>query len=198
MKLLSAAVIAVALVSPAQAKTHAHLATTKIVRWEGSTDVDMLRQVRADLDAAHKARVGTLRVYLTSPGGPVITSLEIARLVRDASDAGLVIEMHAEALCASGCTFVLSSGTPGHRFISRSALFLVHPPQDMSGCQSYTPDPQTQDDKVKDTLLELMRDSYMRYTGLPQDLIEFWLTCGNEQVGPGGLAVRLIMADATE
>jgi ATP-dependent protease ClpP protease subunit len=182
--------------APAFAMPHPHL--QKTVRWEGMTDSDMLKQVRSDLDAAKKAHVKTLRVYIMSPGGPVITSLEIARLVRDASDAGLVIEMHAEALCASGCTFVLASGTPGHRFISRSALFLVHPPQDMSGCQSYTPDPQTPDDKVKDTLLELMRDSYMRYTGLPQDLIEFWLTCGNEQVGPGGLAVRLSMADATE
>jgi hypothetical protein len=68
----------------------------------------------------------------------------------------------------------------------------------MSGCQSYTQDPSTPDDKIKDTLLELMRDAYMRYTGLDRELIEFWLTCGNEQVGPGGMAVRMAMADATE
>ena len=74
-------------VSTADAKPHKTV-HDRFVRWEGVTDLDMLKQVRADLDAAVKDRVKTLRVTLTSPGGPVITSLEIARLVRDASDKG--------------------------------------------------------------------------------------------------------------
>ena len=188
--------------TPVFALPHPHV-RHDTVRWEGSTDLDMLKQVRADLDAAAKAKVKTLRVYITSPGGPVITSLEIARLIRDTTErTGLVVEIHAQALCASGCTFVLASGTPKHRFISKWALFLVHPPQGGGfgppSCISRVDDPQTQDDKVTDVLLDLMRDHYVRYTLAAPDEVTRWLTCGNEQVGRGELATRLNMADATE
>lgn len=175
-------------------------ATVKTVRWEGVTDLDLLRQARADLDSAVRSkRVKTLRVYLTSPGGPVITSLEIARLVRETSEkTGLVVEIHAEALCASGCTFILGSGTPGHRFMSRWALFLVHPMQQDGECVMHVDNPQTPNDKATDVLLDLMRDHYMRYTGRSAAEVELWLTCGHEQVGTGELAVRLNLADAAE
>jgi len=184
-------------VSTADAKPHKTV-HDRFVRWEGITDLDMLKQVRADLDSAAKDHVKTLRVSLTSPGGPVITSLEIARLVRDASDKGLVIEIHAVAICASGCTFVLASGTPKHRFISRWALFLVHPPQQGGECVKRVADPQTPDEKVSDVLLDLMRDHYVRYTGAEPSQAEAWITCGNEQVGNGDLAYKLNMADASE
>lgn len=180
--------------------------TVKSVRWEGSTDIDMLKQVRDDLTSATAAdsKIKTLRVSILSGGGPVITSLEIARLVRDTTErTGLIVEFHAEALCASGCTFVLASGTPKHRFISRWALFLVHPPQggSMFGaptCIEHVDEPKTQDDKVTNALFDLMRDGYVRYTGQAPADVERWLTCGNEQVGNGELAVRMHIADASE
>lgn len=199
MKLLSAVVLALVLsCGVAQAKVHPTL-TVKSVRWEGLTDRDMLTQARADLDAAVEAKVKTLRVSLFSPGGPVITSLEIARLVRDTSErTGLIVEIHAEALCASGCTFVLASGTPNHRFISRWALFLVHSMQSNGECVVRVADPQTPEEKASTVLLDLMRDHYIRYTGRPSAEVVGWLTCGREQVGTGELAVHLNLADATE
>ncbi len=170
--------------------------TVKSVRWEGGTDLDMLKQARTDLeDAKRDTKIKTLRVDLTSPGGPVLTSLEIARLVRDASDGGLIVEFHAVALCASGCTFVLAAGTPGHRYISKWALFLVHPPQGQ-GCIEHADDAKTQEDKINNVMFDLMRDSYVRYTGQPPAEVEIWLTCGHEQAGNGTLAVTLHIADA--
>lgn len=200
MKLLSAAVIAVALISNADAKPHKTVRDTiKTVRWEGMTDLDMLKQARSDIDDAITRHVTTLRVSIFSPGGPVITSLEIARLVRDTTEnTGLVIEIHAEALCASGCTFVLASGTPHHRFISRWALFLVHPMQVDGECAVRVADPQTQQEKANDVLFDLMRDHYIRYSGRSADEVTGWLTCGHERVGRGDLAVSLNLADATE
>jgi len=128
--------------------------------------------------------------------------LEIARLVRDASDKGLVVEFHAEALCASGCTFVLAAGTPGHRFISKWALFLVHPIQGGGfgggSCIEHSDNPKTQDEKAINAIYDLMRDSYVRYTGQTPAQVEVWLTCGNEQVGGGALAVTLNIADVAE
>lgn len=192
------------LCTPALAWAPAHLTpapdTIKSVRWEGQTDIDMLKQVRADIESATSdEKIKTLKVTLASPGGPVLTSLEIARLVRDTTErTGLVIEMHVEVLCASGCTFVLASGTPDHRFISKWALFLVHPPQGGTGCMSHVDQPTTPEDKITDVILDLMRDHYVRYTGASQADAEQWITCGNEQVGTGDLAVRLNMADATE
>jgi len=199
MKLILALSLALCF-SNADAKPHKTVHDpVRTVRWEGVTDLDMLKQVRADIDSAIASNVKILRVYITSGGGPVITSLEIARLVRDTSEqTGMVIEMHAQALCASGCTFVLAAGTPHHRFISRWALFLVHPIQQGGECVVHVDDPKTQDDKATDTILDLMRDHYMRYTGRDKAEVVSWLTCGQEQVGPGALAVSLNMADATE
>ena len=160
-----------------------------------------------------------------SPGGPVVTSLEIARLVRQASNDGMVIEIQAEALCASGCTFVLASGTPGHRFITKNALYLVHPIQgvsmfsrvcvDRKGVHEddYDPDakPSTSDvardkqdetakkkseqEKVIDALYDAMEDQYMEYSGQSLETVRRWMECGRSQAGLGQLAVDLRLAD---
>lgn len=175
---------------------------TRSVRWEGQTDFAMLAQVRSDLESARQAKLKKLEVELISPGGPVLSSLEIARLVRNASDKGLVVEFHAVALCASGCTFVLASGTPGHRFINKGTLFLVHSMQEGDekklSCVAHVDFPVTQNEKATNVLFDLMRDAYVKYTGQSPAEVENWLTCGDERVGPGQLAVTLHIADATE
>jgi len=178
--------------------------TVKTVRWEGETDLDMLKQVRSDLDIPKDSKVKTLYVNLLSPGGPVVTSLEIARLVREAHDKnGLTVEIHASALCASGCTFVLASGTPGSRYIAQYTLFLVHSIQAGGGwgpavCVEHSDEAKSQEDKARNILLDIMRDSYVRYTKTDPATAEKWLTCGNEQVGQGDLAVTLGFADKVE
>jgi ATP-dependent protease ClpP protease subunit len=179
--------------------------TIRDVTWEGVSDLDMLHTVRADLKSAREdKKIKTLRVLLLSPGGPVITSLEIARLVRQASDAGLIVEIHGVALIASGGTFILAAGTPGKRYIAKQTFFLVHSVQVGGGfmsapeCGVHKDDPKSVDDRMLNVLLDTMRDLYARLTGKPAAEVEKWLTCGKERIGTGQLALDLGIADRLE
>ena len=170
------------------------------VVWEGATDADMLKQARIDIERAW-GNNQTLSITLISAGGPVITSLEIARLIWVAQQRGQVIEIRGAGLIASGATFVLAAATPGRRFISKWAFFLVHPPQrggffSEPSCLAVTPEPKTVDEKAVNTLLILMRDMYIEFTKKSQEEVEKWLTCGNEVVGTGALAIPMGIADA--
>lgn len=167
---------------------------------EGETGIEMLQQVReATKDLRSRDR---LVVTITSPGGPVITSLEIARLLRAASDRGAIVEVHARALCASGCTFVLAAGTPGQRFIGKETFFLVHPPQQGGGfsaptCLSFRA-VQGVEDKVVNEILREMLTAYMVYTGRSERTVLDWIACGNERVGNGRLALEMGIADQVD
>ena len=166
------------------------------VLWEGNTDIDMLKQVRSDLQYARDNKeIKTLRVTLISPGGPVVICIEMARLIRQASDNGLKVEMHGRGIVASCGTFVLAAGTPGLRSITKETLVLVHPPQLMGSCVEYKHEPKTENEKITNAILNLGRDLYARLTGQPIATAEKWLTCGNEQAGDGQLAVDLKLAD---
>lgn len=172
------------------------------VTWEGEINEEFMRSARRDLRTATDGKYKVLKVTLNSPGGSVIESLEIARLIRNTSDRGLIVEIHGVALIASGATWVIAAGTPGSRFISRWALVLMHPPQrgGMFGrsCVSYVTPAVTEDDKIANAILDLMRDHMVRYTNKDVKEIERWLTCGNEQAGDGTLAVTLGLVDAVE
>lgn len=177
--------------------------SVKEVLWEGACDLEFMQKARTDIkDAQANKDVKTLKVTVISPGGPVITCLETARLMRKAHRMGLKVEVHATALCASGCTFILAAGSPGSRFITREAFFLVHPPQSGGGytpeCVKYVKEPKTVEDKIKNTLLNQLRDAYVAYTGQPSALVETWLTCDKEIVGGGELAVSMKIADKLE
>ena len=169
------------------------------VLWEGETDLDMLKQVRIDIRRAAVDNKKVLAVTLLSPGGPVITSLEIARQIKLARERGLIVRIHGIALIASGATFVLAAGTPGQRSISKYTFFLVHPPQGSNyggaTCLNVVPEPKDVVDKAINAILRLMRDMYMEFTKKSQEEVEKWLTCGNEIVGSGELALSLGMAD---
>ena len=172
----------------------------KTARYVGETDLDMLNSIRGDLESAtgKDSKVKVYRLYITSPGGSVVTSLDIARRLREASDKGLVVEVHAEALCASGCTWVLAAGTPGHRYISKWALFLVHGPQSRSECKAYVEKPKTEDEKITNAILYWGRDMYVWLTKKAPAEVEDWLSCGQERVGLGNLAVTMGLADKVE
>lgn len=208
-KLLSVLLALALLASPVLAVEWKTPSTPKIVKpavesfdyviWEGETDADMLKQARQDLERA-RGNGQTLVVTLISPGGPIIMSLEIARLVKVARDRGQLVEIKGSGIIASGGTFVLAAGTPGRRYISKYTFFLVHPPQARSflsepTCLTVTPDPKTVNEKIFNTFLFIMRDMYMEFTKKPQEEVEKWLTCGNEVVGSGALAVTMGMAD---
>lgn len=186
--------------TPPQSTVEQKVEDTLYVSWTGETDVDMLKQAQIDIRRALLDRKRMLSVTLLSPGGPVITSLEIARQVWLAREKGLVVEIQCVALCASGATFVLAAGTPGKRYISRYTFFVVHSVQQVSfdsrECLGVVSEPKTAQEKAINTILRIMRDYYMLFTGKPQSEVEFWLTCGNEQIGMGELAVSLGIADA--
>lgn len=168
--------------------------------WEGTTDLDMLHKIEADLKAAKDARTG-LRVTLRSPGGAAVLCLEMARLIRNASDAGTVVEIHGSAVVASCGTVVLAAGTPGHRYIARTTLFLVHPFQKReygeSSCLTRVANPKTEDDKILVSLFDTMYDTYARLTGRDRVTVIKWLLCGNETVGAEN-AVAMGLADKLE
>ena len=209
MKKLLSVILALFLVSPVfgwEGKPKSGGAVKDVIErvWEGEIDLDMMHKIQNDLKWAKDEKVKVLKVTLMSPGGPVITSLEAARLVRDASESGLVIEIHAVGLCASGCTLVLAAGTPGKRYISKSALFLLHAVQTGGGffsaptCAEYKPEPKDEGERIVNALLNIMRDSYVRFTGKTPLEVEKWLSCGYEIVGSGSEAVGLGVADVLE
>lgn len=178
--------------------------TVKVSRLDGGLDLDSVKAIRNDLEDALKkdSKIKTYRLYLTSPGGAVIAATEIARMLGEASDKGLIVETYATGLCASGCTLVLAAGTRGHRTISNWTLFLVHPVQ-VGGfggfqCMDHKVIAKTQEEKAINVLMEMLRDVYVKFTGKDKATVEGWLTCGNEQVGMGKLAVDLGMADKVE
>ena len=169
------------------------------VRWEGETDLDMLKQARIDLNRALGDKK-LLRIFLISPGGPAIISLEIGRQISVARAKGLIVEIYGSAIIASGGTFVLAAGTPGRRYISKYTFFLVHPPQSASWgsapqCLSVAQEPKDVQEKAINAILRIMRDLYIEFTKKSQEEVEKWLTCGNEIVGSGELARSLGMAD---
>ncbi len=173
--------------------------STPSVRLIGGTDLEMLDKVRAALGEARMHGRHQVSFTLISPGGSVVPALEIAREIRDAYDRdGIVVEIHAQTLCASGCTFVLAAGTPGHRFINPATLFLVHPIQSGRGCLENPPVPVEQDEKVVATMYGMLRDAYVRYTSQSPEVVQDWLICGKERVGRGMLAVDMHIADAVE
>lgn len=171
---------------------------------QGVTDADMMDKTRVAIKEALDQKVKKLKITLISNGGPVFTSIEIARLIRNASDKnGLIVEIHAQAVCASGCTLILASGTPGYRYIDKLTLFLIHPPQQGGGftpptCVEWPKEIKTVEDKINRTVLILMRDAYMRFTKMEKAHVTSIITCGNESVGNGELAVKMGLADKVE
>ncbi len=138
-----------------------------------------------------------------SPGGEATAGFSSARLLRQLSDKGAVkVEIHASGLCASACTWILASGTPGYRYIDAFTLVLIHPVQKGSmfgsSCIERQSTEKSQDDKLGNAYLDLARDLYMKFTGQSKETVEKWLSCGHEQAGQGQLAVTLKMADVVE
>jgi len=173
------------------------------VVWEGGTDLDMFHKIQADLATGRH-----LRVQLLSPGGPAVLCLEMARMIRNASDRGQRVEIHGQALVASCGTFILAAGTPGHRYITRTTLFLVHPLQRGGWGDSCVARPTvkrrdeslrlvSEEDKIIDSLYYLMEASYVRLTGKDHATVSRWVVCGNETTG-AEQAVAMGIADHVE
>lgn len=162
-------------------------------------DVNQVRTLIKEIEADKE--IDKLVVGITSPGGEATSGFTISKLFRKLSKR-ITVEIHASGMCMSACTWILASGSPGFRFIEKDTMVLVHPIQTMGimgpHCISFVKNPTDVDDKLGNAYLELARDLYMEYTGADKKTAEAWLTCGNEQVGRGKLAVQLHMADKLE
>ena len=164
--------------------------------------LDTLKEVKKAIAEVRSNPTKTmLAIKISSPGGHAIAGLAIAKALRKLSDEGKVkVAIYADSWCASACTFVLASGTPGLRTIDSDAVVLVHALQHQSMlgsvCVVHKDKPDTQDEKIDNVLLELARDLYIRFTGKDQKTVESWLSCGFEKAGRGQLAVDMGLADS--
>jgi ATP-dependent protease ClpP protease subunit len=166
-------------------------------RWSGTITYDFFETVRKDLQAAKGCE--KLVVTLYSPGGAVFDTLEVVREMQAARKAGLVIEIHARTLVASGATFVLGAGSPGHRYVSERALGLVHGiQQSWTGCTNYKEYPVTENDKFLNALIEQLVREYSELSGKPIRETAQWLACDNTQLGRAEFLVKLGLADHVE
>ncbi len=172
------------------------------VEWTGSTDLSMIEKVKADIKHAQDYHYKMLRVEFISPGGPVITTLEITRRIREARDKGLLIEIHGRSLIASGAVLVLASASPGLRYIDKNSLTLIHGLQLSnwfeSKCVDYTLNPKTEDDKVYNRLMEMVATDLATSTGYKVEDVLTWLKCGLEAAGGGELLINFKLADNLE
>lgn len=183
---------------PAAVTTPATLEDT----WTGETDVNMLKLIRDDLATIKNFGLKKYILHIESPGGSPLFMSEIARELRDASNKGVIVEIHADMLCASACTLVLASGTPGYRYIQKNTVFLVHPLQvgDENGiqCVDHVADRTTVDGKITELELWLYRSQMSEFTGQSPETVLKWTTCGHETVGLGQVAVDMKIADHVE
>lgn len=211
-KLLAVLLLAAVAVVPMGASL---FRSEKTVTWEGSTDIEMLHQAQADLKDLQAG--DKIVINLVSPGGPVITSLEIARLVRNTANRGVIVEIHGNTIIASGATFVFAAGSKGYRYMTKPTLFLVHPIQvgggfgppmcvDRKWAQENSASEQvrekaaglTQEQKIILMLINEMEESYMASLGQTRANVQAWLVCGDERVGNAKLAVEMGFADKIE
>ncbi len=168
-------------------------------------DLDMYKLVKAKYEDVTKpdSKIKVLKVDINSPGGNAVLGADIARWLRKLSDERKIrVEIHAHGVCASMCTVLLASGTPGARYIQKHTFFLVHPVQRMSlfgsSCVEHKEKATAVEEKAGNTILEIMRDLYVEFTGQPVHEVESWVSCGSERVGQGKLAVQMKIADKVE
>ena len=181
------------------------VATTRTLdmQLEGEVDLDMYNKVLGTLKYAKAVHANKLVIDIVSPGGNALLGAGMSRDLRKASDEGLVVEIHAHDLCASMCTFLLGSGTPGYRYIESHTVYLVHPMQvgSMFGppeCMDHVKDTKDVSDKLSDMLIKELHRQYQQFSGKDKATVDGWLTCGQEQVEGGELAVKLGLADKVE
>ncbi len=171
----------------------------KQMRIDGVISKEVLDDVRKAVAEVEKNKMKKLEVGITSQGGDAIAGFTISRVLRKLSNTGVIVEIHASGLCASACTWILASGTPGYRFVDKYTFILVHPVQSYRNgevsCVTMKNPPKNVDDRVDNNYLIIARDLYMEFTGHSKETVEAWLTCGREQVGEGQLAVTLGLAD---
>lgn len=171
----------------------------KQFRIDGVILPSTLDEVRKQLAEVDKKGLKRVEIGITSPGGEAISGFTIARLIRKMSNRGVIVEIHASGLCASACTWILASGTPGYRYIDKYTFVLVHPVQNFKNgemsCMKPVADPKDVEDRINNLYLALARELYMEFTGHSQKTVDEWMTCGREQVGKGQLLVSLGIAD---
>lgn len=176
------------------------------VKWQGSTNLKMLEQVQKDMSGQCDVVVASL----FSGGGPVDTSIEIAQEIRRARKRGVTVEIHGRAIVASGGVIVLAAGTPGHRYIARNSLTVLHGLQVGSffGSECYDGEDLTSNDNDFDLTEEFAAILSQNVEQIVYEMVlaganeeaarEAWTSCYGEYVGDGSSLIELGIADHLE
>lgn len=167
--------------------------------WLTEINQAFVAKVKADLTRVQENGCKVIQVEVFSPGGSVVSTFEVVRLMQEARQKGLIIETYGRAMVASGATFVLAAGTPGHRYVGRHTFVLIHAPKRGWGvveCITYVENPTTEDAKIENIIIDKMAEIYSELSGRPFSATKTWVTCGQEQAGGGELLIRLGLADA--
>ncbi len=171
----------------------------KRFRIDGVIQPSTIDDVRKVIDEVETKQLKKVVLGIISPGGEAISGFTVARMLRKLSNKGVIVEIHAFGLCASACTWILASGTPGYRFVDKYTFVLIHPVQNMKNgemsCMSTIKDPKTVEDRINNLYLQIAKELYMEFTGHAAKTVEEWMTCGREQAGEGQLLITLGMAD---
>ena len=204
MKKLVAAVLAVGLVLTAACGLFTKRQLD--VNWIGDVDTMLAEQVSKDVETAlteHKV----LRVRLESPGGGILSALDVVKTIEAAKEKGLIVEIHARTICASACTVILGAGTKGYRIVNRRTLTLIHALQVGGGlfappaCMDIKAAQNIQDPtgRIFTTLiLNWMAELYAKESGQTIEQTMTWMDCSKEISGDGRLMIMYGLADYLE
>ena len=167
--------------------------------WNGAIDSAFLTKVKADLKKGKSCEKFVVTLY--SPGGSVFDTLEVVREMEEAKKYQIV-EVHGRTWVASGATFILGSGTKGHRFVHKRTVGLLHGIQLSNGwesqCGELKESPLTDNDKLLNALILTLIMEYADAAGKSLEEVFSWLECNNTQIGPGEMFVKLGLADHVE
>lgn len=167
-------------------------------RWENEVTDSLLDIVRADLARAERQGCKVLRVHLISPGGSVIAGLEIAREMRLAQARGLIMEVHGSTFVVSMATVLLAAGSPGHRYVNRNVITLIHGVSRRGSCFYLVEKPADEDEHMGNQIILTMASVLSELTMKPKTTTLEWLRCGKPQAGNGQLLKDLGFADHLE
>jgi len=68
----------------------------------------------------------TVKIDLLSSGGSLFGAMGMVSIFRELQAQGKIVEIKAQGIVASAAVLVFLAGTPGHRFIDKYAMLMLH------------------------------------------------------------------------
>jgi ATP-dependent protease ClpP protease subunit len=110
---------------------------------------------------------GRIDLYINSFGGYAHLVFQLISLVEIAKREGIVVRTIVPDVAYSAGSILAIAGTPGERYIERSAEHLIH--YGMTGSVETTPEQATRNFAQKQTHFKKILAHYKKYTNIPAD-----------------------------